>query len=188
MQSVFLFHPAKQMCVQILPSERCFLMLFWWAVPFCISGALHHLWVNVSFKGGCSIYVNGLLGLIVCWAIQRQFFMRLLGREPVWAPNTVTHKNKHTHTRLSGCLSVYTQRPMEVIGRFEKLWVDQTKCSFMGREEISQTGYSAIKAPGFWVSVQTTEREEVKKVNNKWQIDSIHQYYYNWLYDFRAGH
>ncbi len=89
-----------------------FLMLFWSAVPFCISGALQHLGVNFSFKRGCSIYVNGLLGLIVCCAVQRQFFMRRLG-ESLSEHQTPTQlhiqTNTHRHAVRLTIKSVYSE-------------------------------------------------------------------------------
>lgn len=66
-----------------------FLMLFYLA--FCISAALQYLKEMSPLKEGCSIYVNGLLGLIVCVAIHRQFFTRHPQRG-------ILHQYSYTHS------------------------------------------------------------------------------------------
>lgn len=87
-------------CVSLWVGVPTVLFRGWGGGAFCINGALQHL----RWGGGDSIYVNGLPGLIVCWAVQRLFFMKTSWRKGklVWAPHqthTHTQTNPYTHTQ-----------------------------------------------------------------------------------------
>lgn len=113
-QPVDPFQPAIHTCRP--PSEWGCLMLFWSPVPFRISGALQHPEVNFSFKVGCSIYVNGLLGLVVCWAIQRQFLTRRPGRACLSTKHQRSYTHTHRHAVRLTIKSIYTEARWKLLG------------------------------------------------------------------------